>query len=94
VTGLLSLLLVSAGLGCFAVAMPQHWRQWRGNVPRSPAMVRALRLVGALAQLGALLLCLTNAHPSIGALVWVMQLALGAVLVALVFASRTSPDRG
>jgi len=93
VTGLLSLLLVSAGLGCFAVAMPQHWRQWRGDVPRSPAFVRALRLAGAVALLGALLLCLANAHPSIGVLVWVMQLALGAMLVALSFASRAAPDR-
>jgi hypothetical protein len=86
VTGLLSLVLAAGGLGCFALVMPQHWRQWRGDATRSSALTLLLRLTGGLALLGALLLCLANAHPSIGALVWVMQLAFGAVLIAIVFA--------
>ncbi len=92
-SGWLSLLLVFGGLGAIAVAMPQHWRQWRGEAPRPAGVMLGLRVAGALALLVALILCLNSSHPTIGALVWVMQTALGAVLVAFLFASRSPASR-
>ncbi len=89
-TGLLSLLVSFTGLGCFAMAMPQHWRQWCGDRPCRPAVVLLLRLSGSMLLLGALFLCISSVHPTIGVLVWVMLLALGAVLLALLLARRKS----
>jgi hypothetical protein len=88
-SGAISMMLVVAGLACLAMAMPQHWRQWRGAAPIRLWVARGLRVAGIAALLGGLLFCLSGAHPSIGVLVWVMQLALGAVVVAFALAQKS-----
>jgi len=49
----------------------------------SPTRVRILRILGALALVGSLLLCLAADHPSMAALVWVMSLAAGALGITM-----------
>lgn len=78
----------TAGLGWLALALGEHWRQVRGAESRSAAKVRALRLLGAAALALSLLLCLSADHATIGALVWVMTLATGALAVAFTLAWR------
>lgn len=45
-------------------------------------------MLGTLALLASLVLCLMADHPSMAALVWVMLLAFGAACVALLLAWR------
>lgn len=78
----LALLLAFVGMGWLALAMETHWTQVMGDAARRPATVRALRLLGALALVGALAACLAVDRPSMAALVWVMALIGGALAVA------------
>jgi hypothetical protein len=75
-----------AGLGWLALAMDVHWAQVRGTTGRSPGQIRALRGLGALSLLLSLALCLRADHATIGALLWVMTLAAGALAVAFTLA--------
>jgi Protein of unknown function (DUF3325) len=47
-----------------------------------------LRVLGALAITGSLLLCLRADHPGMAALVWIMALALAAMMVAFTLSWR------
>lgn len=93
-SGTKALLLLGAlgastlGLGWLALAMDTHWQQVRGAAARSAAQVRALRMLGALALALSLLLCLSADHATIGALVWVMMLCVGALSIAFALAWR------
>ncbi|KQV90301.1 hypothetical protein ASD15_23585 [Massilia sp. Root351] len=77
-----------AGAGWLALSMDSHWEQVRGAQPATPGTVRLLRVLGALAWLAALLLCLRVDHASMAALVWVMALAGSALVVAFTLTWR------
>jgi len=91
---MLPLLLAAAllcsvlGFAWLALAMEVHWTQVRGAPPASPGVVRALRVLGALALAASLILCLRADHAGMAALVWVMGLAAGALVVAFTLAWR------
>lgn len=76
------------GFAWLALAQDAHWRQVFGAASISQAVRRTLRLSGSSALLAALGLCLLADRPSMAALVWVMLLALGALVVALALAWR------
>lgn len=78
-----ALLAALLGLAWLALAMDVHWAQVRGmGVPQPPGAARALRVLGALALAFSLWLCLRVDHVSMAALVWLMALAVAALLVA------------
>lgn len=76
------------GLGLSAASMARHWRQLRGESVLSSQQAIAMRTIGAAAILLSLLLCLASSHPTMAVLVWIMQLALAAVVVALTLAAQ------
>lgn len=75
-----------AGLGWLALALDAHWAQARGAAARTSNQRYALRVLGVAALALSLLLCLRADHATIGALVWVMTLAAGALAVAFTLA--------
>ena len=77
-----------AGMGWLALSMEPHWHQVRGGQPLSRGIAGGLRLLGALALLASLLLCLRADHASMAALVWVMALAAAALIVAFTLTWR------
>ena len=77
----------AAGMGWLALAMDVHWDQVRGKVEQ-PTPVRRLRMLGTLALVASLLLCLTADHASMAVLVWIMVLAASALGVAMLLAWR------
>jgi hypothetical protein len=85
---LAALLACICGLAWFAFAMEPHWRQVRGDVPIKRGTVNVLRMLGAAALIGALLLCLQVDHVSMASLVWVMSLAAAALIIAFTLAWR------
>jgi hypothetical protein len=85
---LLALLISLVGLALIAATIPRHWRQLRDDTPLSPRLALVLRLGGSLALFVSLLLCLASGHPTMTVLVWIMLLAVGAVLIALLFAAK------
>lgn len=87
---LLAAALASAtlGLAWLALAMEPHWQQVKGDATPGHGTVRALRVLGALAIVASLLLCLRADHVTMAALVWVLALAAGALVVALTLAWR------
>ena len=89
-----SLMLVAAvfvcivGFAWLAQAMEPHRRQVRGDVPVSRRAVVILRVLGSVALLVSLWLCLEVDHASMAALVWVMSLAAAALVVAFTLTWR------
>lgn len=86
----LALLVCTLGLAWLALSMEVHWQQVRGHdapLP-SPRTFRALRWLGSAALLASLLICLRADHASMAALVWVMNLAAAALIVAFTFTWR------
>lgn len=82
--------LALAGMGALALAMEVHWGEvMRRPAPSATGIRRALRGLGALALLLALLACLKADRPSMAVLVWVMLLAGSAVCVAMALARRS-----
>ncbi|KQP35500.1 DUF3325 domain-containing protein [Pseudorhodoferax sp. Leaf274] len=71
-----------AGMGWLALAMEVHWQQVCGAGAPPPAGAQWLRVPGAVALAGSLVLCLAVDHASMAALVWVMSLAAAALCVA------------
>jgi hypothetical protein len=84
----LALLLAICGLAWFAFAMERHWRQVRDGLPLPPATSRRLRVAGGVALLASLGACLAVDHASMASLVFVMFLAVAALIVALLLAWR------
>ncbi len=78
-----------SGMAWLALAMEVHWGQ---VMPRpaaeAPRARLTLRVLGAAAVLLSLPACLMVDRPSMAVLVWVMLLAVAAVLVALTLAWR------
>lgn len=83
----LALLCSFSGMSWFALVLKAHWRQVRGSEPPGSA-AGLLKALGAACLLLSLWLCLLADAPSMAALVWVMGLALSAVLVAQILAWR------
>lgn len=77
-----------AGLSWLAVAMDVHWSQVFGSRRHSSLAAIVLRVLGAMALLLSLCLCLQVDHASIASLVWIMSLAASALIVAFVLAWR------
>jgi hypothetical protein len=77
-----------AGLAWLALAMDVHWRQVRTQRPLSPAIAKALRVMGSAALAASLLLSFAADHASMAALVWIMDLAASALIVAFTFTWR------
>ena len=88
--GIISLLLSVAGLGLLAATLPAHWQQMPAGLARKPCPVTLLRVSGAAALAVSLALCLSGGPATIGAIVWVMELAVGASIVAAALAARTA----
>lgn len=83
-----ALLCSVLGLAWLALAMDVHWRQVRGGQSLSPAIAQILRMMGSGALVGSLLLSFAADHPSMAALVWIMDLAASALIVAFTFTWR------
>lgn len=79
-----------AGMGWLALLLEAHWEQVRGAA--APALSEAvrwrLRLLGSVALLVSLGLCLTVDHASMAVLVWVMLVAAAALLITLTLTWR------
>lgn len=77
---------VVGGMACLAMGMAVHWQQ----VAPPGRLHRPLRwrVAGCALLLVSLLLCLRADHASMAVLVWLMLLALGAVITAQVLAWR------
>jgi uncharacterized protein YjeT (DUF2065 family) len=88
--GFISLLSSVAGLGLLAASLPQHWQQMPGGLSRKRCPVKLLRVAGGAALVVSLALCLSGGPATIGAIVWVMELAVGASIVAAALAARTA----
>src|SRR5688572_7187993 len=84
----LALLFSLLGLSWFALAMEVHWTQVYAARRLSARKVAALRMLGSVALIISLLLCLRVDHVSMAVLVWIMSLAASAILIAMTFAWR------
>jgi hypothetical protein len=82
-----ALSLAVCGMAWFALAMHVHWQQVRRSAPSRRAAT-LLRLLGVLALLASLFVCLRADHVTMAPLVWLMALAGAALLVAFVLAWR------
>ncbi len=84
----LAMLACAAGLAWLALAMPTHWQQVCGSRAQPARAVTVLRVLGALALAGSLLLCLRADHASMAALVWVLLLTAMSMTVAFMLTWR------
>jgi hypothetical protein len=75
------------GMAWLALAMDVHWEQVRPD-PASPRIALTLRVLGAAALAGSLVLCLAVDHATMASLVWLMCLAAAALTVAFTLSSR------
>jgi hypothetical protein len=76
-----------AGMAWLALSMPVHAQQAWGRTP-TVAGLRRLRAAGAIAIVGALMLCLRVDHATIAVLVWLMALSGAALAVAMLLSAR------
>jgi hypothetical protein len=83
-----ALVIAVCGMAWLALAKKPHWAQVRGAEALAPGAVLRLQALGAIAQLGSLVLCLRADHVSMASLVWVMTMAAAALLVAFTLAYR------
>ena len=84
---LVAALAAFAGMGWLALAMDVHWAQVRTDAA-SHRLPLVLRLLGAAALAGSLVLCLVVDHVSMASLVWIMCIAASALLVTFTLAHR------
>ncbi|SEL62030.1 Protein of unknown function [Roseateles sp. YR242] len=76
------------GFGWLALAMDTHWEQAHGALPQPASLPKTLRVLGSLALLGSLVLCLNADHPSMAVLVWFMLLAAAVLTIAMTLSWR------
>ena len=88
-------LLLSAGFACalagmawLALTMEEHWQRASGRAPLGRAGVLAQRTLAAAALGASLGMALLADHPTMAALVWIMELGASALGVALALAWR------
>ena len=87
---LVAFVVTVAGMGWLALLLEAHWAQVRGTsapAPTEGARWR-LRLLGSVALLASLGLCLAVDHASMAVLVWVMLVAAAALLITLTLTWR------
>lgn len=79
-----------AGMGWLALLLEAHWEQVRGTSAPAPTEAARwrLRLLGSVALLASLGLCLKVDHASMAVLVWVMLVAVAALLITLTLTWR------
>ncbi|MFT4241644.1 MAG: DUF3325 domain-containing protein [Acidovorax sp.] len=87
-----ALLACTLGMAWLALAMQAHWAQVRPDAPQRGVL--RLRVLGILALIASLVLCVAADHASMAVLVWVMALAAAALVVAMVLAWRPHWLRG
>lgn len=90
-----TVLLLSAGFACafagmawLALAMEEHWQRVSGRPRPGRAAVIAQRALAAAALGASLGIGLLADHPTMAALVWIMELGASAACVALALAWR------
>jgi hypothetical protein len=76
------------GMGWLALAMDVHWKQVRAASLRTQRTANILRILGAASLAGSLGLCLLADTATMAVLVWMMLLAVAAVLTALVLSRQ------
>ena len=72
----------ACGMALLALAMKAHWQQAREQDGPSRSAAFKLRVIGGLALVVSLWLCLQVDHVSMAALVWVMSLTASALIVS------------
>lgn len=77
-----------AGLAWLALAMDVHWEHVHAGVTPPARTRRKLRALGAAGISGSALLCALADTPAMALLVWVMLLAVAALLVLCALAWR------
>lgn len=83
----LAAVLSFSGMAWLALAMEVHWEQvMHRPTAEAPRTRLVLRVLGAAAVLLSLPACLMADRPSMAVLVWVMLLAVAAVLIAFMLA--------
>lgn len=92
---ILSGAVVAALAGCtwLALAMEEHWRQVYETKAPSRKTALLLRLLGSMGLIGSGVLCFLADRPSMALLVWVMLMAISAVLIALTLAWKAKALR-
>ena len=86
---LIAFVAAVAGMGWLALTIDMNYERVRGRrTTLTAAMVTRLRLLGALALVASLALCLSVDHASMAALVWVMMLAAAALVITFTLAWR------
>lgn len=81
-----AMLCSAVGMAWLALAMDVHWTQVHGAQSLSTTARRLLRILGGVALATSLALCWRADTPGMAVLVWVMELAAGALLVAFALA--------
>lgn len=82
-----ALLCSTIGMGWLALSLDAHWRQACHGKPRA-TRAKVLRVLGAVALLASLLLCLTVDYATMASLVWIMCLAASALTIAFTLTTR------
>ena len=86
---LIAFVAALAGMGWLALTIDMNYERVRGRrMTLTAAMVTRLRMLGALALITSLALCLAVDHASMAALVWVMMLATAALVITFTLAWR------
>ena len=82
-------LLSLVGMAWLALSMDVHWAQVK-QIPLADSQPprTVLKLLGYLALVASLVVCLVADRPSIAALVWIMLMVGSAVAVALLLANK------
>lgn len=82
-------LLSLVGMAWLALSMDVHWAQVK-QIPLADSQPprTVLKLLGYLALVVSLVVCLVADRPSIAALVWIMLMVGSAVAVAFILAHR------
>ena len=89
-----SILLIAAlgvstlGMGWLALAMDVHWKQVRGPDAQSRGHRIFLRSLGSTSLVASLVLCLLADTATMAVLVWMMMLAVAAIVIAFALSSR------
>ena len=85
---LIAFVAAVAGMGWLALTIDMNYERVRGRRMTLTAAITRLRMLGALALITSLALCLSVDHASMAALVWVMMLAAAALAITFTLAWR------
>jgi len=83
-----ALLICIAGFAWLALAMDVHWQQVRTDAVPGRSTKRGLRILGGVAIVVSLWLCLAVDHGTMASLVWFMTLTASALTVAFTLTWR------